>query len=132
MSNQIRVTILWLVLVVCMMLHFDYHVSEIFYGIDVKRSDANGTVPNTIVVIRTLFHFLPLLYVAVLLWLESKLARLLNVVLSGLYLLSHTFHLVGEVQKFNNPSQIVLLSVTLVLASLLVLASYKWLKEINS
>lgn len=132
MNNQTRITILWLVLVVCMILHFDYHVSEIFYGIDVKKPGATGAVPNSIVVIRSLFHFLPLLYVAVLLWFENKWVRLGNLVLSVLYVLSHAAHLLGELKKFDNLSQMALLSVTLLLALLLLYASINWWKETKS
>lgn len=129
MNNQLRIIILWLVLVVCMILHFDYHVSEIFYGIDVKRPDANGTIPDSIVVIRSLFHFLPLLYAVALLWLEAKAVRLANFVLSVLYAFAHASHLAGELKKFDNPSQIALLSVTLLLALLLTFASWNWWRK---
>lgn len=122
---------MWLILVVCMILHFDYHVSEIFYGIDVKRPNADGTVPNTIVVIRSVFHFLPLLYVATLLWFANKWVRLGNFMLSVFYTFAHGMHLSGELKKFDNPSQIILLSVTLTLSLLLVYASFKWWKEIR-
>ncbi len=131
MNNQIRITLLWLILVVCMILHFDYHVSEIFYGIDVKRPNANGTVPNSIVVIRSLFHFLPLLYAATLLWFANKWMRLGNFILSVLYAFAHGMHLSGELKKFDNPSQIILLSVTFLLAVLLAYASFAWWKAIK-
>ncbi len=129
MTNQIRVTILWLVLVVCMILHFDYHVSEIFYGIDVKRPDANGTIPISILFIRSAFHFLPLLFVAALLWLKNKMVRIANFALSILYALSHASHWISELKKFDNPSQMALLSVTFFLSLLLVFASWNWLRR---
>jgi hypothetical protein len=129
MNNQIRIVILWLLLVVCMILHFDYHVSEIFYGIDVKRPDANGTIPSTIVLIRTAFHFAPMAILVILMWTTSKAARIVNLALSVLYTLSHGMHLAGELKKGDNPSQMALLSVTLLLALTLVFASWKWYKE---
>ena len=27
------------------MLHFNYHIGELFYGVDITKEDANGTVP---------------------------------------------------------------------------------------
>jgi hypothetical protein len=129
MNNHIRTIILWLLLVVCMILHFDYHVSEIFYGIDVKRPGANGTIPNTIVLIRAAFHFAPMVILVILMWAASKPARLVNLVLSMLYTLSHGMHLAGELKKGDNPSQMALLSVTFLLAVTLVFASWKWYRE---
>ena len=59
MNNQTRIVFLWFMLIVCMILHFDYHVSDIFYGISVEKPGANGIVPPTIIIIRLAFHTLP-------------------------------------------------------------------------
>ena len=42
---QLRVIVLWILLLAGMILHFNYHVSKIFYGIDVARPGANGEIP---------------------------------------------------------------------------------------
>lgn len=129
MNNQIRIVLLWCLLILCMILHFDYHVSELFYGVDITKPDATGTVPASVVYIRSAFHFLPLLYIAVLLWFATSTVRIIHLVLSGLYTLAHLFHFAGEVSRGNNPSQIILLGITLLLSSLLVVAAFHWLRE---
>lgn len=129
MNNQIRIIILWLILVICMILHFDYHVSDIFYGIDVKRPDADGTVPFSIIYIRAAFHFLPLLFVVLLLSKANTAIKFINLILSVAYTLSHAAHLVGELRKGDNPSQMTLLGVTLYIAVMLVIYSWMWRKE---
>jgi len=128
MNNQSRIILLWLILVVCMILHFDYHVSELFYGIDIRRPDANGRTPDSVLYIRSAFHFLPLLYITLIMWHRTRLLRIVNMVLSVLYLMAHIAHLGGEL-KGDNPSQIVLLSVTALLALLLAIAAWNWVKE---
>lgn len=129
MTNQFRIILLWLILVVCMVLHFDYHVSELFYGIEIRRPDANGRVPSSVLYIRSAFHFLPFLYISVVMWFTARPVRIINLLLSVLYLLAHIAHLAGELKKGDNPSQMVLLSITAFLSSLAVIASWKWLKE---
>ena len=127
-QQRIKIITVWLLLIVCMILHFDYHVSELFYGIDIRNKDADGTIPERILFIRSAFHFLPLLYIVMVLWLETKTVRIFQFILSLMYTLSHCFHLAGEISKGNNPSQIVLLSVTAFLSLLLILASWEWMK----
>ncbi|GAA4462697.1 hypothetical protein GCM10023093_09830 [Nemorincola caseinilytica] len=128
MSGQLRIVLLWVILVICMILHFDYHVSEIFYGIDVRKAGANGTVPPTILIIRTAFHFLPLLYAVTLMWYAGAVARKVNMVLSILYLGANAAHFIGEVRKGDNPSQIMLLGLTFVLSAVLVMAARQWVR----
>ncbi len=129
MTDRLRAIVLWNMLVVCMVLHFNYHVSGIFHGIDVARPDADGTFPPTLIVIRALFQLLPLLYAAMLLLSGHALVARVNVVLSGLYLLANAGHLAGEFAHAPvDPSQIALLSVTLLLSILLLFVSVRWVR----
>lgn len=130
MVNRIKIIILWNMLVVCMILHFNYHVSGIFYGIDVEKPDANGIFPPGLVVIRILFQHLPILYAAALLLWENNLLRKANFALSGLYTFANAFHLVGELAHPPiDPSQAILLSVTFILSIVLTIVSFKWVRE---
>ncbi len=130
MDNRTRIIILWLMFVVCMILHFNYHVSGIFYGIDVERPTADGTFPPSLIIIRLLFQHLPLLYIVALMFFERSWARITNLVLSALYTLANAFHLVGELAHPPvNPSQAVLLVITLLLSLVLVTFSLRWMKE---
>ena len=45
LQNPLKCITYWLLLVIIMMLHFNYHVGEIFYGIHVAREGANGIIP---------------------------------------------------------------------------------------
>jgi len=129
MHNQLRIVLLWILLVICMILHFDYHVSELFYGIDIKKPGANGVIPATIVLIRTAFHFLPVLYSVGLMWWSSQKVRIVNIALSVIYALANAAHFAGEVKKGDNPSQMILLGVAVLVSVMLIVASRGWVKQ---
>lgn len=128
-NNQTKIILLWVLLIVCMILHFNYHVSELIYGIDIRSKNASGTVPAHILYIRSAFHFLPIVYIVLVMWFNSKTVKIINLILAALYSLAHLFHLAGEIKKGDNPSQIVLLVITAILALLLTLASFYWNKN---
>lgn len=62
-------------------------------------------------------------------WYTTRLVKMLNMLLSVLYFLAHIAYLAGELKKGDNPSQVVLLSLTAFLGLLAVIASRSWLKE---
>ena len=130
-THSLRIAMIWLILVVCMILHFDYHVSELFYGIDIKKPDANGTVPNSILIIRGIFHFLPFGFILVNLWTNNSIWRKIQIGIAGIYTLAHGFHLSGELSKGDNPSQILLLATTFLISVFLIIACISSVKNRN-
>lgn len=115
-----KLIVLWTLIIIGMILHFNYHVSEIFYGINVARPEANGIVPPTAHVIKNIFYHIPLLVVISLLYFTNKWYKLGLFVLSIIFTLAHAQHLFGEFkQEAYDLSQIPLLSIVL-LASLLI------------
>jgi hypothetical protein len=120
---------LWLLLIVCMILHFDYHISGAVYGLDIKAKDAKGIIPPQLLWIRLAFHFLPLLYIMMIMWQSRSAFRLLNLILAGIYTIAHGFHFAGALRSADNPSQTILLGITLVLSVLLTVAAYQWYRE---
>lgn len=129
MNNQSKTVILWFMLVVCMILHFNYHVSELMYGRDIKRPDADGSIPLTVLYIRIVFHFLPLIFTGILMWISKPWLKLANLILSILYTISHIFHFAGEIVRGEDPSQILLLGTTFILSVMLAIASFLWWRE---
>ena len=125
----VRCILLWLILVIAMMLHFNYHIGEIFYGIEIVRPEANGTIPIGTHLIRNIFYHLPILWILILLYFNSKIVRLGLFIISIIYTLSHAMHLVGEM---TNPdlSQVPLLTITGGVSILLKREPYKYWKSI--
>lgn len=131
--NRVQVAVsLWILLIIAMILHFNYHVSGIFYGIDVKNKDANGTEPNSLHIIRLIYYHLPILWILILIYFKQRWVKLLLLIISGLYALSHIFHLFGELKHPEfNPSQITLLSITALVAILLSVEHFKLFKQVE-
>ena len=126
-QSPLKCIIYWLLLVIIMMLHFNYHVGEIFYGIDVARENADGTVPVGTHVIRNIFYHLPVVWIIVLLSYQSNLVRVGLFIISVVYWISHLMHLIKDLA---NPgfSQTPLLLLALFVSSLLTLEHYKYWK----
>ena len=130
MNNSQKIVTLWILFVVCMILHFNYHLGELFYGVDIKRPNANGVVPTSAAIIRFVFEILPMMLVTFILFIEKPLIRQINFYLSILFSLANLAHLVEE---FMSPkldlSQLNLLSFVFISSLLLNLASWRWIKE---
>jgi len=130
MTTKTKLIILWLVTQIGMILHFNYHIGEIFYGIDVVRPDADGKVPLGTFIIRTIYYHLPVIWILVIMYTDKKIIRLLLLITSVLYLLSHLFHWIGELMNpERGPSQLSLLGVVLLVAAFLAWEHFKYFKN---
>ena len=128
LQNPLKCIIYWVLLVIIMMLHFNYHVGEIFYGIDVAREGANGIIPIGTHIIRNIFYHLPIIWVVVLILSDKKVVKIGLFFISIVYLLSHLMHLVKDLAK-PDLSQTPLLILALVIAGLLSLEHYNYWKK---
>lgn len=130
MNAQIKLVILWLLLIIGMILHFNYHIGEIFYGIDIVKPGANGKVPNSVFIIRTLFYHLPVIWLLLLIYVNTKWMKFTLFSISALYVLSHLGHLAGELRsEEKDPSQISLLSLVFIISCLLAVEHFKYWKK---
>ena len=130
MESNFKCILYWVLLVICMVLHFNYHIGGIFYGIDIVRPDSDGTVPIYTHMIRSVFYHLPIVWVIVILNVTLKWVRLALFIISIIYTASHAIHLVGEVISAPDISQVSLLSLTLLLSILLNIEHFKYQKEV--
>ena len=121
MQNKNTLITLWTMLILGMILHFNYHIGGIFYGIDVVKHGYNGKEPNSIFVIRNLFYHLPVVWILVILYANKRWTSFCLFIISVLYLLAHAGHLFGELRNDTpNPSQVSLLILLFIVAVLLV------------
>ena len=129
MTDKQKLIVLWLLTVIGMILHFNYHVSAIFYGIDVTRPNANGEMPKTLVLIRSTFYHAPMIWILIIIYAQKIWIKLALFVLSLLYWLAHLMHLIEEVSKDSKDlSQLTLLALVLVIASFLAYEHYRYWK----
>lgn len=129
-QRKFKLIVLWLLVLIGMILHFNYRIGEIFYGIDVTSPGADGTVPMGAFIIYTLFYHLPIICLLLVLYVNNKAMNILLLVMSILFLLSHGAHLYGELSKSSpDPSQLSLLSIVLLLSGMLSTEHLLYLKQ---
>ncbi len=116
-THKTRLVILWALTVIGMILHFNYEVSGIFYGINLTRPNATGQEPASLFIIRTLFYHLPFMWILLVIYINNRSADLILFIISILYSIAHGFHFSGELfKKEKNPSQLSLLFIVFVTA----------------
>ena len=129
-QNPLRCILFWLILVITMILHFNYHIGEIFYGIEITRKSADGTVPLGTHIIRNIFYHLPIVWIVLLILNDSKFIRAGLFIISLVYLISHGLHLAKDLSHVNL-SQTPLLFLSLIVSILLSIEHYKYWKLSN-
>ncbi len=128
-TKNILIT-LWIIIIIGMILHFNYHIGEIFYGIDIVIPESTGVVPVSTFVIRTLFYHLPMLLLLVIIYNKKIWINFIMFLLSCLYFLSHLSHVFGEVMEpEKDMSQISLLVIVLIIAGFLSFEHYRYWKK---
>ncbi len=121
---------LWLLCTIGMILHFNYHIGELFYGIDITKPNANGEVPISVFIIRTIFYHLPFIWILLIMYYDSKFFKITFFIISSLYTLAHLGHFIGEIRNVSpNISQISLLFIVLVTSLLLAFEHFKYWKQ---
>lgn len=130
MNNQQKIITLWLLLVVSMLLHQTFHLSKLFYGINVARPGADGIIPDIVYIKRIGFYILPMIYISFLLFVQAKWIRVMNFGISLIYTGINIMNLTGEFgKKTFDYSQVLLLSFIVIASLLLNFASLKFLQE---
>lgn len=125
-----RLTLFWLLMCICMMLHFNYNLSGLFYGIDLKVENASGTQPPQLIVLRLLFNIVPMAFAVALMYGAQRWLRWTVLIASALYVLAHAGHLAGELRHTPpDYSQWMLLTFTLLLAALQTFTAWQWLRQ---
>jgi len=125
-----KLIMLWILIIIGMILHFNYHVSEIFYGVNVAKPGTNGVVPAGAHMIKNIFYHIPLLLVISLLYFTNKWYKLFLFVTSLLFTAAHVQHLAGEFKHDTyDLSQIPLLVIVLLVSLLINKASWDYYKK---
>ena len=128
LQNPTKIIILWALLIIAMILHFNYHVGEIFYGIDIKREGADGTIPMGVHIIRNVFYHLPIIWILILSYFNTKPLRLALFIISLVYTFAHIMHLARDIGHANL-SQTPLLSLAVFVSFILNIEQFKYWKS---
>ena len=124
--NHVKVAILWLLLGVCFSLHNIFHLSALFFGVDIKLADADGTVPNKAHLFRILIDIFSFVFVLLSLYVFKRLFYWISFVWAALLSLANCMNLVEMViYEWRDYSQVLLL--TLILAINILLLRELWI-----
>ena len=126
--NPLKCIIYWAMLVVMMVLHFNYHVGDIFYDIDVVRPNANGVVPMATHGIRNIFYHLPMVWILLLLASQANGLKLGLFLISLVYAFAHAMHLFKELAT-PDFSQIPLLTLAFLVSLLLSFEHFRYWRD---
>jgi len=127
MTTIQKIITLWIITVIGMILHFNYHVGDLFYGIDITVPDAIGVVPNSAHLMRGVFYHLPILWIIIALYIQHKLMRITLFIISFGYTIAHAMHFFGELtNEVKDVSQLSLLGIVLVVSFLLNYEHYRY------
>jgi len=105
-------------------------VLPVFFGEDIAMPGATGAVPASIAWMTLFFYLLPIIVIALTLFLETNWFRISNFVISLLITLMNIYHPIEHMKQSPvDPRQIVLLTFVLAFSILLNVVSYRWMKE---
>lgn len=93
-ADGLAIALLWMGLVVGMVLHFNYDVSGLRYGVDIRLPDTTGVVPWSNFVVKALFYVVPFILAVVAAGGAGRGHRAVNLGFSGLFVLAHASHFV--------------------------------------
>jgi hypothetical protein len=134
-ADALTIAVLWLALVVGMVLHFNYDMSGLRYGVSVELPGADGTVPWSNFVIKALFYVVPFLLAVVASSFPGPAYRPVNFVLSLLFLLANASHVVVTARRATDVitlAQVLLLVAVLIANGQLSRVSYRWWRGAKS
>lgn len=95
-ERQIRLGLLWLVIVVGMGLHAAYALSAIRYGASVAVADPTGAVPWSNTWLKTIFYVVPMLVAVGCIVYRGRKWRRFNFVLAAFFLFSNVSHVASQ------------------------------------
>lgn len=130
MNNRTKIIILWAIFLFGMTVHTILALIPIFYGVDIAIPEATGKVPSVMLWIMFLSLLIPMILILAVSFIEYVWFRISNFVLSIIFTIMNTYHLIGHAGETPvDPCQIVLLTFVLISGVMLNIVSYRWMRE---
>lgn len=123
------VALVWLVLVLGMILHFNYGVSGLRYGVPIQQPGATGAVPWSNFGIKSVFYVVPLLMAVACTLRPGRAGRTFHAVLSVLFALANAMHFTTTLLSAADVlayAQVVLLAAVLLANVQLIRLTFRW------
>lgn len=131
MNNQIKTTILWIIIVFGITLHSVLEVVEGFYFAVLPEEPFNEGIPTVSHVIFIMAMLVPLIFSVITLFSKSKAFIWISLIYGALLALLNIFHVIED-GNLENITQLILLSLVAIINVLLVITINNWRKEIKT
>lgn len=127
--SRTDVAIVWLVLVLGMVLHFNYGVSGLRYGVPIEQPGATGAVPWSNFWIKSVFYVVPMLMAVACTLRPGQLGRTVHAGVAVLFSVANAMHLATTLMAADDVlpyAQVVLLSAVVVANVQLIRLTFRW------
>jgi hypothetical protein len=131
MKLQTKIVVLWLLVILGMLLHQFFSLHNLRFGMNVIKAGYDA-VPDMEMMKRLGLYLLPTLYVVGIMFVQSRIVRMLNFLAGLFYTGFHTWHFIDELGKMKDWVQWVLLTMLIIYCIVLNIASWRWYKEGDS
>ncbi len=124
MNNQTKIILLWLMFVMCMVLHYDYYVSDNFCGFG-NEANTIGIESLPLVLLKTALHLLPMGFALVIMFKPVALVYRIHFGVAIVYTAFNLLHLFSELaQEPFNACQVELLVLATAITGILCVVSW--------
>ncbi|MBX2970286.1 MAG: hypothetical protein KF803_13030 [Cyclobacteriaceae bacterium] len=128
MKLQTKIVFLWMLVILGMLLHQFFSLHNLRFGVNVIKNGYDA-VPDMEMIKRLGLYLLPTVYMLGIMFVETRIVRLLAFAASLFYSAFHSWHFIDELGKMKDWVQWVLLTLIIVYCLILNLASWKWYRE---
>ncbi len=129
MKNSTKIIVLWNVILFGFIFHSLIEMMPLFFGVNIAIPEATGNMPSSMAWMSLIFYIVPMLCIAGMLYVTSSWFKILNLILSSIFVLMNAWHLIEHIMEGGSAIQPILLSFILLVSILLFVASLNWKKE---
>lgn len=121
---------LWLLILIGYILHPQFYLSGLFYGVDIKLKDSTGKEPASSHIMHILFDILPMAIILLSMYLTSKIYRVILLTLTILFLIANGAHFIETIKEdAGSISQIILIGFIFIFNLLLFVEALRWWRD---
>lgn len=99
METKFKISIYWMLIGICMILHTQFSSMGLFFGASIAMPDANGTIPAGMYYFLVISMVLPFIFTFLQLILKAKWYKWVSFIWSALLILVNIFHFIETMFK---------------------------------
>lgn len=131
MKLQTKIVVLWLLVLLGMLLHQFFSLHNLRFGMNVVKAGFDA-VPDMEMVKRLGLYLFPTIFICGIMFVQTRIVRVLNFIASIFYTAFHSWHFIDELGKMKDWVQWILLTLLIGYCLLLNFASWRWIENKQS